>query len=473
MMRMQTDIGAVTADRRAQRPLLRRRAVAALLGAATLAMLIAAAPARAGFWDGDATPLWVNYENGPGNGDDSAADVQLTAGGVTFFAGSWTNAQGNADISLAKYLTGDPVWSTVKTYDGSAHGNDWAKKMALGPGGVVYVTGLSTNAAGNLDIVVVKWSGTSGKRLWVRRYDGPKHLDDGGSAIGVDRRGNVTVAGYSRSDDGQDVLVRSWSAAGAVRWTWRYDGAAHGDDSATDLLVARDGSVYVSALVKGEGGVMTALVARRSSAGMKKWVDLRTGMYDLGAVLGALTSRPGGGVYACGYEVTPANGNDGLILGYASDGSGVYVAHDGGPTDQAFNDVAVTTNGHVVGAGYTVIGGDLQPRYVRFDLEGTPASSTTTLTSGSDEFTAVTADAFGGYAMTGTSTNASGDMRIITRRLSTMTNGGVWLSEMLPFTTSANRPSAIAVRGGMVVVVGSIDTGGVSLADQFAFTYVY
>jgi hypothetical protein len=44
---------------------------------------------------------------------------------------------------------------------------------------------------------------------------------------------------------------------------------------------------------------------------------------------------------------------------------------------------------------------------------------------------------------------------------------------MLPFTTAANRPSAIAVRRGMVVVVGSIDTGGVSLADQFAFTYVY
>jgi hypothetical protein len=455
---------------------MRHRALAV---AATLLMVFATAawavpqPAHAGFWDGDATPQWTHYANGPGNGDDVAVDVALAAGGLTYVAGTWTNANGNADITMQKYLGGDPAWSPLRAYDGAAHANDWAEAMALGPGGVVYVTGSSTNAAGKLDLVVVKWSGKTGKRLWVRRYDGPRHLADAGTAIGVDRRGNVTVAGYSQSGNGEDVFVRSWSPSGAVRWTWRYDGAAHGDDRANDLLVARDGSVYVNASIKGPGGVMMSLTSRRSSDGAKKWLDLYVDPETSACVMRAMAARPGGGVVVGGYQVTTTFANDALVLGYDAKGARVYIAHDGGADDQAFNDVAVTTTGHVVGVGYTVVGGDYQPRYVRFDLEGSSASSATTFTFGFDEFTAVVADAFGGYAFCGTSTNAAGDTRIVTRRLSSIANGGVWLSDMLPFPTSASRPAAIAVRGGTVAVVGAIDTGGAELQNQFLFTYVY
>ena len=62
----------------------------------------------------------------------------------------------------------------------------------------------------NSDLILIKWSASSGKVLWVRRYDGPAHQDDYGTDVGVDRRGNVTVTGTSKDADGkQDWLVRS------------------------------------------------------------------------------------------------------------------------------------------------------------------------------------------------------------------------------------------------------------------------
>lgn len=454
-------------------PGLRRAAASIVVLAALLAVTAGVTPAHAAFWDPDATPVWANYENGAGDTDDYAMDVKLTGGGVTYVAGTVTNAQGNTDISLGKYLAGVSVWGGLKTYNGAAHGDDFAKKMALGPGGVVYVTGPSTSGAGNADLVVVKWSGKTGKRLWVRRYDGPKHLADAGSAIGVDRRGNVTVAGYSYSGNGQDVFVRSWSASGKVRWSWRYDGVAHGPDSASDLYVAGDGSVYVSAVVRGVLDATTSLTARFSSLGKKKWMDLYTGPDNLEAAAGNIAARPGGGVYVAGWARTTTMAYDGLVVAYRADGTRSVFALNSGATDQGFNDVAVTSGGDVVAVGYSVVAGHNQPRRVRYDPLGVVQMSATVPTSGSDEYTAVATDAYGGYYPTGTNTNGVGDMRVETRRLSTVVGGGSWVSEVLPHATPANRPTAIAVRGTTVVVVGQTDTGLAADDDQFLFTYVY
>ena len=449
----------------------------ALACAAILCLLfatVAAGGPRRAIVDLNATPSWVVPLAGAGAGPDSAADVKIADDGAVYVGGSLASVSHGADASLEKIVDGAPAWAAPATYDSPYHGDDHADKLALGPGHVIYTAGYSIGANGKGDVLLLKWS-KSGTLLWARRYDGPGHGDDVAYALGVDVAGNVTVAATSVGATGSpDYALISWSAAGKQRWAWRYDGAFHGQDSPSDLLVAADGSVYVTGLSETASMKYAAVTARLSAAGKLLWLRSYAGPTGLAAAGYALAARPGGGVYVAGLTATAATSIDGLVVRYTPSGARTVFTPDtgaGGATFQEFTDVAVAANGEGVAVGID----NGRPRQVLYTADGTIAGALTWPTVGSsDYFTAVATDKFGGFYATGMATVAPGNVKVFSGRGSVLPGGGAWTSLWGPATvSSSNAPRALAVRGTTCVVVGTCNNGPLTGMDQFVLGYLY
>ena len=340
--------------------------------AAAAAVDTGSGAARRVIVDWVATPSWTLQASG----DDSsmfecAVDAEIAGDGAVYVAGFLANTGSSQDVSLLKIRDGVAAWAQPRTYDGPYGGPDSATAMALGPGDVIYIAGGSAGASGQSDVLLLKYS-KAGKRLWARRYDGPGHGDDYATAVGVDALGNVTVAATSTGvGTKNDCAVVSWSSSGVRRWTWRYDGPTHGDDIPSDMLVATDGSVYVTAQLDAwqPAAKPVALTARLSASGKKLWTRPYSGPAGLGAVANAMVARPGGGIYLAGETTTTGSGRDGLVMRYTPKGGRTLLALDGGAggaTDQRFLDVAVASTRQVVAVGQD----DGHPRVATYTLTG-------------------------------------------------------------------------------------------------------
>src|SRR5688572_10089227 len=89
-------------------------------------------------------PLWTNFYNGPGNGDDRAIAIAIDANANVFVTGYQTGSGSGFDYATIKYSgAGVPLWTN--RYGGLANGTDVANAIALDTIGNVFVTGYSGN----------------------------------------------------------------------------------------------------------------------------------------------------------------------------------------------------------------------------------------------------------------------------------------------------------------------------------------
>jgi hypothetical protein len=419
--------------------------------------------------DTDATPTWDVSMNGTGASNDIAYAVVATAGGA-YVAGTAGNAAGNLDATLAWVAGGEKKW--MQPWDGKAHKNDGILRLAKGPGGTLYGAGWTQNAAGKSDILLIKWSST-GSRIWTARYDGPVHGDDASMALGVDKYGNATVAGYSQGSSGSaDWAIVRFDAKGAQKSVWRYDGSAHAADTPADLVMEKDGTVYVTGWVIQAGPKYAALTAKFNASGAKVWSRVSLGTSSLGAAASSIARRPAGGVYIAGWTMNAGTGADGMVMRYSSGGSGVTLPPIEGPASQVFTDVAVTTKGLIVAVGTDASSGNTDA------LMKTWTNETTIGPVGGaaggvfdDGFTALATDAFNGYYFSGYDRSAADQARVFTYRLSATTGGGAFASSWGP-SLGVDTTHAIAVNGTTVYIVGQTMTAGEGW-NQLVLAYVY
>jgi hypothetical protein len=443
----------------------------ALGAGAAAAAAGAKAPERIIF-DWFAAPSWTRTFHGPGASHDSAEDVAITKGGVTYVAGT-IGGGAAADASVMKLVNGVPAWPAPKVYDSPYHSVDAADKMALGPGNTIYTAGESVGSNGMPDMLVIKWS-SSGAVKWARRYDGPTHGVDQPTAVVVDSAGNVTAAGTAAGATSIDWVVVSWSASGVKRWTSRY--SAPGMTVPMDLVVAGDRSVYATGGFATSAG-QAALTVKYSSSGSTLWKRTYKGPAGFGAASLAAVARPGGGVYVCGVTESAATSEDGLVMSYTSSGARDVFALDTGPggnTLQRFTDLAVTSTKQVVAVGTSATAGNYDCRVVSYTVDGTIAGGVTVPGAWDDAFEAVATDAFGGFYATGTYHTAVNKTAILTTRGSVLTGGGGYLSLWEPaFVSEDNEANAIAVRGATAIIVGEYSAGAAQGVDHLVLGYVY
>lgn len=282
--------------------------------------------------------LWARRAGGPGY--DTAKGVAVDAGGNLYVTGAYegiadfgTNSLTNttltsySDIFLARYdSAGNSVWARSA---GAEFAHDEGTAVAVDGAGNVLVAGRSvletfagSPVANTGRILVAKFT-SAGAEVWAWKagsYSGG-NLDIA-TGVAADGAGNVFVAGTFHSPlaafgggtftnrGNADIFVAKLNAAGALQWARQAGGA--GEDTASGVAVAADGSAYVAGATGGAGSFSPT--------------------NNVTSLAGAFT--------------------DGFVAKYAGDGRVTWVRQFGGAGVAAARGVAVDAAGTVHLTGY-------------------------------------------------------------------------------------------------------------------------
>ena len=149
-------------------------------------------------------PLWTNHF-GPRGTNNPICAMALDRDGNVFVTGTATGNGGYSDYVTIKYSSpGPPLWTNY--YNGPGNGNDYPCTVAVDGSNNVIVTGFSTNNAGGNDYVTIKYSG-GGLPLWTNRCNGPGNSIGWSTGLAVDSSGNVIFTGQSIRQGISDFLT--------------------------------------------------------------------------------------------------------------------------------------------------------------------------------------------------------------------------------------------------------------------------
>jgi len=303
---------------------------------------------------------WVKRFNDKFGGNDMAKDIVVGSTGV-YVTGASPGLWTQMDYTTIKYgFDGRKLW--IKRYNSPGNDEDTPAKIAVDGSDNVYVTGTSAS-----DYATVKYS-PAGRLRWVRKYDGPANNMDAATDLAVDVAGNVYVTGASNGPGGpmdSDIATVKYNTAGVKQWAQRYDGPAHGSDYGTAIKVDRGGNVYMAGSSSNAPGTADGadyVTIKYNSAGAQQWLQRQTD-FELPA---AMTLDKNNNVYVTGEDFS--SGMYGSInygtVKYDTNGNPLWIQAYKGPTSNLnlANDIAVDR----AGAAY-VTGSSLRMFDMGFD----------------------------------------------------------------------------------------------------------
>ena len=443
-------------------------------------LLVGAGVASARIDDPDAEPSWAFFLTGSAAGGDNALDVAVTTK-ATWVAGQvYDGAVNELDASLARIPAGSSAQPTVQTWNSTADDND-ANYAVAARGSHVYTAGATRNAADNLDLTVIRWSSSTGAFTWVRRYARAAGKDDIATDVVIDSGGNAIVCGTTENAaEFTAWVVRKYSSAGKLRWTWTYDGSAAHADAPVEMVVDSRDNIYVTGSTQqdspsGPDTVSGCYTLKLSPKGAKLWAKSYKGPNILTSAGTAIARCPSGGVYVGGHTQINATAKDCFLLRYAADGRRTVFERPlvMGSVENSVNDLAVASNGRIYAVGQRVIANQnrANPIYVMWNPSGTHDDTVEYFSDDEDAWEAVATDAHGGVYMTGffdLTTTVNPNIR--TMRRSVLSEGGTWTSDYSP--NGYNREvNALAVGGLTCAVVGRQYNG--ADYDQYVHIWTY
>ncbi len=253
-----------------------------------------------------------------------------------------------APIAPALAAPGDGMWSA--TYDGPSAGVDGGADVAADPAlPQVYVVGSSVGNGTKADFVTAAYSTVDGSRLWVARYDGRAHGEDAADEVVVGA-GRVVVAGTSRAPDHHNdfALVAYDAVNGHRRWVARYGSPSGGDDYLQSVAMNAAGTrVYATGFHEGGDGLTVAFAA---TTGKLLWVArYKRGSSDLTTVV-----TRGRRVYVGGSWAGAATATV-LAIAYSTrTGVQKWVSRASGPGDEYDRGASATLAAD--GAAFVIVG---------------------------------------------------------------------------------------------------------------------
>ena len=148
---------------------------------------------------------WVARYNGPENLGDQATAVAVDASGNVYVTGFSESATTMNDIVTIKYNSaGAQQW--LQRYNGADNLSDNGNAIAVDASGNVYITGYTVSTASSSDYLTIRYN-SAGVQQWLQKYNGAENMSDAANSILVDNTNNVYITGSSSSAATQDDIV--------------------------------------------------------------------------------------------------------------------------------------------------------------------------------------------------------------------------------------------------------------------------
>jgi WD40 repeat protein len=258
----------------------------------------------------------------------------------------------------------------VARYDDPRHKDDAGAAAAVSPdGSTLFVTGYGQGAGTTNDFVTIAYDPATGAQRWVARYDGPFHSADAARFISVSPDGSkVFVAGTSISapHDYDWATVAYDASTGAELWAARYGGPGHFRDDVQGLGVSPDGSrVFETGSSTGVGTKYDiATVAYDASSGAQEWAARYNRLGNSKDVaVGLAVAANGSAVFVTGTSYVEGRGIAVTISYAASTGGQRWMSTVGGGAKVAGSTAIVATGSRVVVFGVRL----QQPHVTAYD----------------------------------------------------------------------------------------------------------
>jgi len=296
--------------------------------------------------------LWTNQYNGTSNGDDVIQCVALDSNGDVLVAGYSRSVGISIDAITIKYSsTGVPLWTN--RYNPLGQGGHYIRAMAVDEERNVYVTGDSSGGSGYYDIATLAYA-SDGTPLWTNRA-GPSLVHDFARSLALGPNGNVYVIGSSdgRTVSDYDYIAIAYSNTGQPLWTNRYNGPANAEDLAESAKVDTNGNVHVTGRSRGVGSSYDVATIKYSSTGVPLLTNRVNGPSNSGDHAQSLAIGGNGNVYVTGFSYQPFNDDDYLTVGYLASGLPLWTNRYNGPASDEDRAVAIAagTNGNIYVTG--------------------------------------------------------------------------------------------------------------------------
>ena len=233
-----------------------------------------------------------------------------------------------------------PVVLWISRYNGPANNWDAPAGVAMSPDGArVFVTGGSPGVGTFDDWATVAYDVTTGKQLWVTRFNGPANrYDDPQAAPVVSPDGSRVYVTGDIGIGGTQIAMRTaaYNAAdGSELWAASYQGPAKMSDAPRAQALSSDGSrLFVTGLSQYPSPIFSKYVtlAYDASDGSQLWVAEYHGPGSGGEGFAVVVSPSGTRVFVTGVSSGIGTHVDFATVAYdTSDGSELWVARYNGP----------------------------------------------------------------------------------------------------------------------------------------------
>jgi hypothetical protein len=304
------------------------------------------------------TEAWVARHDGFAAVDEGKA-IAIDPTGAIYVAGYSVVVPGDNQYVTIKYAPdGTELWTAV--WDDPAGRWDEAYGIAVDADGNAYVVGRSWGANGYFDAVTIKYD-ASGVEQWVRRSS----IADYAKSIAVGPDGGIYVAGIQGIDT---YVAIKYDADGNELWTRTYEDAFGAEPNVGNKLsVTPDGAIYLG------GGVWSAefgtdgidyLLIRYDADGNEIWA--RRTYVDTAYALGIDMKTD-----AAGHVFMAGGSDDYRVLKFNADGDVLWDVSAGGIEGGAIAGLAIDAQGNVLAAGVLGCGNGIGcPSVVKFDKDG-------------------------------------------------------------------------------------------------------
>lgn len=352
--------------------------------------------------------LWSYQYNGPGNGDDVAADVYYDAStDYAYIAGSYFENSSDSlnAILIALDPTGVLDWSV--THNGAGSGADGFSDVELDAGaGELYCTGTEWAGLSTMYDVLIEKYDITGSLIWSNSFDFMSMID-GGTQLVLSAKPGVMCVGQNGPTSFRYGLVKFNPSSGGVLGAAMGGGTAMGYDRAADVAVDDTGNVYLVGSVYNSSTWSDIRVTKYDTLLNIVWeYDVDAG-YNLDDYASGIALDGYNNVIITGTSRTVFNGLNYTVIKYTNAGNIVfYDSYDGialGNDSAAAVVINPNDTNAIYVTGYSFNGSTNDYRTIRYDGAGNHLweISMNSILNGDDKATAIALDTLGNVIVTG------------------------------------------------------------------------